>query len=543
MMNYIDGDLLKKALVVASNTLEENKEVVNALNVFPVPDGDTGTNMARTFNAAVEEVLKVPENHVGKIVAALANGALMGARGNSGVILSQIFRGFAKGLKESESMGIQEIAVACDMARETSYKAVMKPVEGTVLTVTRMIAEKAMSIKDEELSLVEFLKALLDAGDVSLEQTTDMLEQLRTANVVDAGGKGLMLILKGAFNTVIGKETVELEEIVHANIEIDVNETPSLENLKYKYCTGFMINNKKDTGEKFKKIIEKYGDSLVVAETDEVIKVHIHSNHPGEVLEEALKFGAELIDINIDNMRYQHETNHEDSTSTTEEENKDINKPYSIIAVSSGDGISKVLKDMNVDEVITGGQTMNPSTEDIVKAINNVTGEHIIILPNNKNIIMSAEQAASLSDKNVYVVSSKTIPQGIAALVSFQEENDIDINLEEMTAVLDEVATGEVTYAVRDTVINDLEIKENDIMGIYDGNIVNVGQNTNETTIELINEMVDDFTDIITIFYGEEVSEEESEELKELLEEKYEDIDIEIIEGKQSVYYYLISVE
>lgn len=540
MINYIDGDLLKRALVVAAKTLEENKEVVNALNVFPVPDGDTGTNMARTFNAAVDSVINDESDKVCDIASSLANGALMGARGNSGVILSQIFRGFAKGLKDCETMGVQEIATACDMARETSYKAVMKPVEGTVLTVTRLIAEEAIRLKDENMDLVDYLKALLEAGDDALIKTTDMLEQLKTANVVDAGGKGLMLILKGAFNTVIGKESVELEEVRPAS-SISLQKESEVGDLKYRYCTGFMIKNKKDNAEVFRKLIEAYGDSIVVAETDDFIKVHIHSNHPGEILEKALKFGEELIDINIDNMRYQHETNHSEDAQAEEE--VVVDKKYSIIAVSSGEGISKVFKDMGAEGIISGGQTMNPSTEDIVKAIESVRGENVIILPNNKNIIMAAQQAKEISDRNVYVVPSKTIPQGVAAMVSFQEDLEAEDNAESMTEVLEEVKTGEVTYAVRETEINDLVIKENDIMGISDGEIVKVGEDLAETTLELIDHMADDFSDIITVFYGEDVEKEDAEILVEELENRYEDMDVELIEGKQSVYYYLISVE
>jgi DAK2 domain fusion protein YloV len=540
MINYIDGDLLKRALVVAAKTLEENKEVVNALNVFPVPDGDTGTNMARTFNAAVDSVISEQSNEVGIIAASLANGALMGARGNSGVILSQIFRGFAKGLKDCETMGVKEVAIACDMARETSYKAVMKPVEGTVLTVTRMIAEEAMRLKDEDIELVDFLRALLEAGEDSLIRTTDMLEQLRTANVVDAGGKGLMLILKGAFNTIIGKETVELEEIKPAG-SVTLNKESANGDLKYRYCTGFMIKNKKDNADVFRRLIESFGDSIVVAETDDVIKVHIHSNHPGEILEKALKFGEELIDINIDNMRYQHETNHSDGERDQDE--VVVDKKYSIIAVSSGEGISKVFKDMGAEAIISGGQTMNPSTEDIVKAIESVRGENVIILPNNKNIIMSAEQSKELTERKVYVVPSKTIPQGVASMVAFQEDLEAQENVDSMIEVLSEVKTGQLTYAVRETEINDLSIKENDIMGISDGEIVRVGEDLRETTLELIDYMADDFTDIITVFYGEDVERESAEELIEEIEKRYEDIDIELIEGGQSVYYYLISVE
>jgi len=357
---------------------------------------------------------------------------------------------------------------------------------------------------------------------------------------VDAGGKGLMLILKGAFNTIIGKETVELEEIKPAG-SVTLNKESANGDLKYRYCTGFMIKNKKDNADVFRRLIESFGDSIVVAETDDVIKVHIHSNHPGEILEKALKFGEELIDINIDNMRYQHETNHSDGERDQDE--VVVDKKYSIIAVSSGEGISKVFKDMGAEAIISGGQTMNPSTEDIVKAIESVRGENVIILPNNKNIIMSAEQSKELTERNVYVVPSKTIPQGVASMVAFQEDLEAQENVDSMIEVLSEVKTGQLTYAVRETEINDLSIKENDIMGISDGEIVRVGEDLRETTLELIDYMADDFTDIITVFYGEDVERESAEELIEEIEKRYEDIDIELIEGGQSVYYYLISVE
>lgn len=540
MYSHIDGNALKQAIVVAANTLEKNKEVVNALNVFPVPDGDTGTNMSKTMQAAVEQVKKVSSNRVDDVVNALANGSLMGARGNSGVILSQIFRGFAKGLKDCETANIFDLVNAMISAKETAYKAVMKPIEGTVLTITRVLAEKAPELAAGEEDIIVFLEKVIREGEVALASTTQMLEQLRQANVVDAGGKGLLLILKGAYNALTGNEVVEIEDIQAAQVEME-EDTIDLSNIKYTYCTGFIVNGKNASGDALRQAIEQYGDSIVVAESDEIIKVHIHSNEPGTILQVALGFGKELIDINIDNMKYQHKNN----GYLEKEEGKaiTIDKKYSIIAVSAGEGINKVFKDMNVDHVIYGGQTMNPSTEDILNAINAVSGENVIILPNNKNIIMSAEQAKELSERNVHVLPTKTIPQGLACMIGFSEEADLDQNLESMMDIVQSVKSGEVTYAVRETSINGFDIKENDIMGIYEKDIVAVGEDINQTTFDLIKEMVDDETDIVTLIYGEGIEEEQVNELVEQIEAYNSDIDIEVICGAQPVYYYLVSAE
>lgn len=538
--SHIDANSLKQAIVVAANTLEKNKEVINALNVFPVPDGDTGTNMAKTMQAAVEQVKKVSSNRVDEVVNALANGSLMGARGNSGVILSQIFRGFAKGLKDCDELTVFDLVNAMVSAKETAYKAVMKPIEGTILTMTRVLAEKAPEIAARENDIIKFLEEIIKEGDIALESTTQMLEQLRQANVVDAGGKGLLLIIKGAYNSLTGNEVVELEEIQMAQVDME-EEHIDLSNIKYTYCTGFIVNHKNCSGEELRMAIEEYGDSIVIAESDEVIKVHIHSNEPGKILEIAMKFGKELIDINIDNMKYQHKNN------GYVQENIDvkpkIDKKYSLIAVSAGEGINKVFKDMNIDYVIYGGQTMNPSTEDIMKAIDSVSGENVIILPNNKNIIMSAEQAKELSDRNVFVLPTKTIPQGLACLIGFSEESEIEENLESMTDIIKSVKSGQVTYAVRETSINGFDIKENDIMGIYEKDIVSVGEDINVTTFELLKQMIDDSTDIVTLIYGEGVEDKQANELIEMVEDYNPDIDIELIAGEQPVYYYLVSAE
>lgn len=537
---HIDANSLKQAIVVAANTLEKNKEVINALNVFPVPDGDTGTNMAKTMQAAVEQVKKVSSNRVDEVANALANGSLMGARGNSGVILSQIFRGFAKGLKDCENLTTFDLVNAMVSAKETAYKAVMKPIEGTILTMTRVLAEKAPEIAARENDIIKFLEEIIKEGDIALESTTQMLEQLRQANVVDAGGKGLLLIIKGAYNSLTGNEIVELEEMQTAQVAIE-EEYVDLSNIKYTYCTGFIVNHKNCSGEELKMAIEEYGDSIVIAESDEVIKVHIHSNEPGKILEIAMKFGKELIDINIDNMKYQHKNN--GYVQENIEVKPKIDKKYSLIAVSAGEGINKVFKDMNIDYVIYGGQTMNPSTEDIIKAIDSVSGENVIILPNNKNIIMSAEQARELSDRNVFVLPTKTIPQGLACLIGFSEESEIEENLESMTDIIESVKSGQVTYAVRETSINGFDIKENDIMGIYEKDIVSVGEDINATTFELLKQMIDDSTDIVTLIYGEGVEEDQANELIEMVEDYNSDIDIELIAGEQPVYYYLVSAE
>lgn len=535
--------MLKKLFFGAANCLEKNKEVVNALNVFPVPDGDTGTNMSLTMQSAIKQIKTLESDNIEKIVTAASNGSLMGARGNSGVILSQLFRGFAKGLKDSEKIDTNTIAMALKLGSDTAYKAVMKPIEGTILTVARECAEMALNISKKETDIIEFLKAVIKHGEDTLDKTPEMLPVLKQAGVVDAGGKGLITIFIGALETLIGKEeeliedTVVKDDVIHPFAETD-------EEIKFGYCTEFIINNSSIESEAFRDEIIGFGDSMLVVGDGNIIKVHIHTNDPGDTLQKALQYG-ELIDIKIDNMRYQHRNNMTDYTTTTtiNEEILVESKEYSFITVSIGEGLSNVFKDLNVDYVIAGGQTMNPSTEDILNAIDKVKGENIIILPNNGNIILAATQAKELSSKKVEVLPTKTIPQGIAALVAFDEELNVEENIENMKRSISDVKTGQVTFSIRDTIMEEKEIKKDDIMGIYDGEIKVIGNSIQDVAFDLVKTMVTDDNGLVTIFYGNDLSEQDAMRLANRIEDELEDLDIEVVFGGQPLYYYLISVE
>lgn len=535
-IEYINGDILKKAFLGAANTLEKNKETVNLLNVFPVPDGDTGTNMSLTMQSAAKVLNKVNGENIDDIATAVANGSLMGARGNSGVILSQLLRGLAKGIKGKEKLNTNDIAYAFTLAKETAYKAVMKPIEGTILTVARECANKANEIAKSQKDIILFLEEVISYGEVTLEKTPDMLEVLKQAGVVDAGGMGLILLLKGALNSLKGYEDSYIEETIEYKETKFEHDHIISEEIEFGYCTEFIINKTKADPPKFREFISNYGDSILVVGADDVVKVHIHTNNPGTVLEEALKLG-ELIDIKIDNMRYQH------SNKVLKEEVQKPKKKYSFIAISMGDGVEKIFKDLNVDYVIAGGQTMNPSTEDILNAVDKVTGDNIIILPNNSNIILAASQAKKLSDRNIEVIGTKTIPQGISAMLSFDEELNLEENLENMTEAMKDIKTGQVTYAVRDTVINDIEIKKDNIIGICNGDIKSVGESIEGVSVDLLKKAAGDGTDLITIFYGEDVSVEEANSLSDKIQEEIEDCDVEVVYGGQPLYYYLFSIE
>lgn len=546
-IEYIDGVLLKKALSGAARLLEQNKEEVNSLNVFPVPDGDTGTNMLLTVKSAIKQGLNTEDSDTYKIALATSQGSLMGARGNSGVILSQLFRGFANGLKASDTIDIKTLANALKQASDTAYKAVMKPTEGTILTVARECGEFAMSISKEEKDLVNFMKRVIEHGNNTLDRTPEMLPVLKQAGVVDAGGKGLMYLLIGAYNAITGaqeyvEEIVETkkEEVVHQEREhIDTDD------IKFGYCTEFMINTKYDDIERFRNELSIQGDSLLVVGGEGIIKVHIHTNNPGVVLEKALTLG-ELKDIKIDNMRIQHrEVLLKDELESLEKENIEIkiDKKYSFVSVSIGEGIDEVFKGLNVDAIVPGGQTMNPSTEDILKALEKTTGENIIILPNNGNIVLAAEQTKEISDRNIFVLPTKTIPQGIAALLSFNEEASIEENIENMSEAMKSVLTGQVTYAVRDTEYKDTKINKDDIIGLSNGDILATGNDINNVSLNLIDKMINDDIGIITIFYGSDIDEDKANELASLLEDSYEDIDIEVVFGGQPLYYYIFSIE
>lgn len=545
-IKILDGAMLKKALIGAAKLLEDNKEEVNSLNVFPVPDGDTGTNMSLTVNSAIKEGLSQGDKSVSKIALAASNGSLMGARGNSGVILSQLFRGFANGLNDQDTADIKTLAKAFKQAANTAYKAVMKPTEGTILTVARECGDYAVSISNEEDDILVFLKKVIDKGEIVLQKTPDMLPVLKQAGVVDAGGKGLIYVLKGAYNALSGKEDSSILTSDEKNIKVENNVEKDIDasSIEFGYCTEFMINTDFTDIDKLREELSIDTDSLLVVGGEGIIKVHVHTNDPGLILQKGLNLG-ELSDIKIDNMRYQHEEVllKSELENNDEDEKFEIDKKYSFISISTGDGIDNVFKDLNVDVIVSGGQTMNPSTEDILNAVDKTKGEHVFILPNNSNIILAAEQSKELSSRNIVVIPTKTIPQGISALLAFNESESCDTNKENMIDAIADVKTGQVTYSVRDTEYNSTKIKKDDIIGIAEGDIVSSGKEINEVAKELLSKMIDDDISLVTILYGIDLSEELAKNLEEELSDAYEDIDVELIYGGQPLYYYIFSLE
>lgn len=543
--NRIDAIVLKKALIGALNSLGENKEIVDALNVFPVPDGDTGTNMLLTMKSAVTNAVKEENKTIKEIANALSKGALLGARGNSGVILSQLLRGFKEAIEDKEYIDIEGLMEAFVKASEVAYKAVMRPTEGTILTVSKDLSNFGLKNYRKYTELSKFADDALIALEESLNRTPELLSVLKEAGVVDAGGKGLYFIVKGAIK---GARTEKLEITVQ-----DINKTKqtanrkeiSTDNIKYGYCTEFIITGDTSKVDEFKETISKIGDSMVVVALDDIIKCHIHSNNPGQVIEEALKLGY-LKDIKIDNMRLQHHEilfSEEEYKNSNKEEKAKEHKKYGFIAVSSGDGFTKIFKDLKVDEVVTGGQTMNPSTEDFMEAIDNINADDIFIFPNNKNIIMAAKQTIDLSDKNIHVVETRNMPEAISAMITFDEDMSADEILESMKEAISEVKTGEVTFAVRDTTIDGKEIKKGNYLAISSSKILASSANLNETTMAMLDELIDEDTSLVTLYLGEDAEKSQAEELIEELEEKYPDIDFEAIESKQALYYYIISLE
>lgn len=544
--NKIDAIVLKKALIGALNSLGENKEMVDALNVFPVPDGDTGTNMLLTMKSAVTNAVKEENKTVKEISSALSKGALLGARGNSGVILSQLLRGFKEAVEDKEYIDIEALMEAFVKASEVAYKAVMRPTEGTILTVSKDLASFASKNYRNYTELSRFADDSLIALEESLNRTPELLSVLKEAGVVDAGGKGLYCILKGAIE---GARTENLEITVQ-----DINKTKqtanrkeiSTDNIKYGYCTEFIITGDTSKAEEFKETISKIGDSMVVVALDDIIKCHIHSNNPGQVIEEALKLGY-LKDIKIDNMRLQHNEilfSEEEYKNTEKKDDKPKeHKKYGFIAVSSGEGFTKIFKDLKVDEVVTGGQTMNPSTEDFMEAIDKINADDIFIFPNNKNIIMAAKQTIDLSDKNIHVVETRNMPEAITAMITFDEDMSADEILDNMNEAISEVKTGEVTFAVRDTTIDGKEIKKGNYLAISSSKILASSADLNETTMAMIDELIDEDTSLVTLYLGEDAQKALADDLIEKLEEKYPDVDFEAIESKQALYYYIISLE
>src|SRR6056297_1030010 len=529
-MKQIDISEIKNIYRNLAKNLENNKHIVDSLNVFPVPDGDTGTNMNLTMQSALKELLACDETDLYSIFKAAANGALMGARGNSGVILSQLLRGFAEGFKGEEEVTTKTLAKAMEKASKTAYKAVMKPIEGTILTVARESAEKAIDISKNTDDIIEFLEIVVDQAKDTLERTPEMLEVLKKSGVVDAGGKGYLLLIEGVLLTLKGEKLVSETpaEIEIKDTEEELNKISNVDDIKFAYCTEFMVQNTEVTRQEFLKQIKEKGDSIVCIKNDEILKVHIHTNNPGNILEIAGRHG-ELSNIKIENMKEQfRELN---------KSKKNEYKKYSFVSIGMGEGIKNLFKDLMVDEFISGGQTMNPSTEDILKSINNVSGENVFILPNNSNIILAANQAAELSDRNIIVIPTKTIPQGVSAMLAFDEEESPETNKTNMIEAIKEVKTGQITYAVRDTAVDTKDIKKDDIIGIFDGNIVSHGEEMKKVIFELTEKMIDEDSYLVTLYYGEDVNKDEAEEIKKKIEEKASDCDVEMINGGQPLYY------
>ncbi|MDO5026279.1 MAG: DAK2 domain-containing protein [Tissierellia bacterium] len=546
-MEKINSKQIKAGIVAAYQNLDSNKELVNSLNVFPVPDGDTGTNMSLTMKSVFNKMQSVDDDNLKSIAKALGSGSLMGARGNSGVILSQLCRGVTLVLEKSEYLGVEELAQAALKAKETAYKAVLKPTEGTILTVSRKMAEFAIDNKDKYTDVVEFLNDIIVEGNLALESTPDLLPVLKQAGVVDAGGKGLMVLLEGFYASVAGKELVEYAfdktDIVDFDNFEDLHDFESPEDIVYGYCTEFFINHDGSQNyEDWREFISQYGDSIVCVGDDEMIKTHIHTNNPGKLLEFAMQRGS-LSGIKIDNMRLQFaERNEKKEKSKALKESQ--KKDYGFVAISIGKGFDDVFTDLGVDQIISGGQTMNPSTEDIVEACKKINASTVFIFPNNKNIILAAKQAVELvEDKEVMVIETKSIPQAYTALFNFDESLDKEENFENMSSSIDEVKTLELTYAVRDTQVGDLTISKGDIIGISEKDIVSKGHDVNETMLDLIKKSIDDFSGLVTIYYGEEIEEDQAQKLLDLLEIQLPDLDYELVMGGQPLYYYIASVE
>lgn len=553
----INAETLQKMFIAGAKNLEAKKEWINELNVFPVPDGDTGTNMTLTIMSAAKEVGGIANPDMETIAKAISTGSLRGARGNSGVILSQLFRGFTREIKKVYEIDVEGLSKACVRAVETAYKAVMKPKEGTILTVAKGMADKACELVGTSDDLVYVIDEIIKHGDYILSQTPEMLPVLKQAGVVDSGGQGLMTVIKGAYDALLGKEIDYTIETIQSKSSISTDDIPLDEvDIKFGYCTEFIINLEKEMPSSeeraFKKFLESIGDSIVLVADDEIVKIHVHTNDPGVAITKALTYGS-LSRIKIDNMREEHQErlikNAEKMAAQQKEEEEkaradEPRKEFGFIAVSVGEGLDEIFKGLNVDYIISGGQTMNPSTEDILNAIDNINADNIFVLPNNKNIILAAKQAESLvEDKNIVVIPSKTIPQGIAAMIGFIPDSSVEDNKEAMIDSMSYVKSGEITYAVRDTVIDDKEIKQGNIMGIGDSGILSVGENIADTTVDMIKEMQDEDSEIVSIYYGADVTKDDANALAEKISEELPDLEVEVYSGGQPIYYYIASVE
>lgn len=562
-INCIDAASLQRAFLAAARELEARKEWINELNVFPVPDGDTGTNMSLTIMAAAKEVAALENPNMKDLARAISSGSLRGARGNSGVILSQLFRGFTKEIKNVDAIDTTTLANAMVRGTETAYKAVMKPKEGTILTVAKGMADKAMELAAQTDDILEMVEEVIRHGDYVLSQTPEMLPVLKQAGVVDSGGQGLMQVVKGGFEGLTGKvsdfkipgETVDLgpsrTEAVKRS-EIDTAD------IRFGYCTEFIINLEKEFGDEdeqvFKSYLESIGDSLVVVSDDEIVKVHVHTNHPGLAFEKALTFGS-LSRMKVDNMREEHEERlikdaeklareQKAQAKAVEPEPAAEHKKYGFIAVSCGEGLSEIFKGIGADYLIEGGQTMNPSTEDMLNAIDKVSADNIFILPNNKNIILAAQQASSLvEDKNIIVIPSKTVPQGITALVNFMPDLSVTENVDDMEREMGSVKTAQITYAVRTTNIDGMDIEQGDIMGLGDHGMLAVGKSVEGTAMAALKAMIDENSELVTIYYGSDIGGEDAERMADQARAEFPEAEIELQYGGQPIYYYLISVE
>ena len=552
-INTINAEMVAKMFLGGAKNLEAKKEWINELNVFPVPDGDTGTNMTLTIMSAAREVGGMEQIEMGELAKAISSGSLRGARGNSGVILSQLLRGFTKGIKEYKELDAVLIANAMEKGVETAYKAVMKPKEGTILTVARGAADKACELAESADDLEMFFRAIIEYADEVLSRTPDMLPVLKDAGGVDSGGQGLVQVLKGAFDAFMGKE---IDYTIEAGPAATVTKpgAQAEADIKFGYCTEFIVMLNKGYNEEkeheFKSYLESIGDSIVVVSDDDIVKVHVHTNDPGLAIQKALTYGA-LSRMKIDNMREEHQEKLiKDAAKLAEQQKQEAEaakapkKECGFISVSIGAGIGEIFKGLGVDYLIEGGQTMNPSTEDMLNAIEKVNAQNIFIFPNNKNIILAANQAQSLTkDKNVFVIPTKTVPQGIAALINFVPDRPVEENASAMMEGIENVKTGQVTYAVRDTHIDDKDIHEGDIMGIGDKTILSVGRDIAQTTKDMIAQMVDEDSELISVYYGEDMKEEDANALASWLEKEYPDCDIEVHFGGQPIYYYVVSVE
>lgn len=553
-MNTIDAKLLQKAFLAGAGSLEEKKEWINELNVFPVPDGDTGTNMTLTIMSAAKEVAAISEPTMASLAKAISSGSLRGARGNSGVILSQLFRGFTKEIKGCQQIDTLILANAMVRATETAYKAVMKPKEGTILTVAKGMSEKALELAGQTDDILEFCEKVVAEGDNVLSRTPDMLPVLKQAGVVDSGGQGLMQVMKGCLDGLSGKEnhfSVQEKEVLASRTSFDKSQIDTAK-IKFGYCTEFIINAEKEFTEKdehaFKAYLEELGDSIVVVADEDVVKVHVHTNHPGLAFEKALTYGS-LSKMKIDNMREEHQERlikdaEKVAAMQAQSAHEETAKPFGFIAVSAGEGLSEIFKGIGADYLIEGGQTMNPSTEDILNAVDQVRADTVFVFPNNKNIILAAQQAAKLAEgKRLVVVPSKTVPQGITALINFMPDLSAEENLQTMTAEMEKVKTGQITFAVRTTAIDGMDISEGDIMAIGDKGMLAVEKEIPAAALKAMEAMIDEDTELVTIYFGSQVKEEEAQALFHQARQQFDGVEIELQNGGQPVYYYIISVE